>query len=111
MNSESSESSESGEPIVGSTYRILSLLGKGGMGNVYLAEHLIIGKQYALKMLAPEQVTEENWNRFQIEGKAIARLDHPNIVKCYDIVEKNSHYYFILEYCPNGTLDAFIKKH
>ena len=39
------------------------------------------------------------------------QLDHPNIIKCYDIIEKNNFYYFILEHCPHGTLDSFIKKH
>lgn len=110
MNSESSESSESGEPIVGSTYRILSLLGKGGMGNVYLAEHLIIGKHYALKMLAPEQVTEENWNRFQIEGKAIARLDHPNIVKVYNMgVDKTGVPFYVMDLLPGDSLQELLK--
>lgn len=39
------------------------------------------------------------------------QLDHPNIVKCYQIIEKNHYYYFFLEYCSQGTLDSFIKKH
>lgn len=37
-------------------------------------------------------------------------LDHPNIAKCHEIIEKNTNFYFILEYCPHGTLDNFIKK-
>ena len=39
------------------------------------------------------------------------QLDHPNIVKCYQTIERKDHYYIILEYCPQGTLDSFIKKH
>jgi serine/threonine protein kinase len=39
------------------------------------------------------------------------QLDHPNIVKCHQIIEKTYHYYFVLEYCSQGTLDSFIKKH
>lgn len=39
------------------------------------------------------------------------QLDHPNIVKCFQIIEKPHFFYFVLEYCPHGTLDAFIKKH
>jgi serine/threonine protein kinase len=38
-------------------------------------------------------------------------LDHPNIIKCHQIIERPTHYYFILEYCPQGTLESFIKKH
>ncbi|HNG73646.1 MAG TPA: serine/threonine-protein kinase, partial [Candidatus Obscuribacter sp.] len=86
------------------------LLGKGGMGNVYLAEHLIIGKHYALKMLAPEQVTEENWNRFQIEGKAIARLDHPNIVKVYNMgVDKTGVPFYVMDLLPGDSLQELLK--
>ena len=96
--------------VVGDSYRIKCLLGKGGMGNVYLAEHLIIGKQYALKMLAPEQVTEENWNRFQIEGKAIARLDHPNIVKVYNMgVDKTGVPFYVMDLLPGDSLQDLLK--
>ncbi|NJL72608.1 MAG: serine/threonine protein kinase [Candidatus Competibacteraceae bacterium] len=95
---------------MGESYRIKCLLGKGGMGNVYLAEHIIIGKQYALKMLAPEQVTEENWNRFQIEGKAIARMDHPNIVKVYNMgVDKTGVPFYVMDLLPGDSLQDLLK--
>jgi serine/threonine protein kinase len=45
------------------------------------------------------------------EIKVHKQLEHPNIVKCYEIIEKPNYYYFVLEHCPHGTLDAFIKKH
>lgn len=96
--------------VVGESYRIKCLLGKGGMGNVYLAEQIIIGKQYALKMLAPEQVTEENWNRFQNEGKAIARMDHPNIVKVYNMgLDKSGMPFYVMDLLPGDSLQDLLK--
>ncbi|MDQ5966984.1 MAG: Protein kinase [Cyanobacteriota bacterium erpe_2018_sw_39hr_WHONDRS-SW48-000098_B_bin.30] len=93
------------EIIVGKTYRIKGLLGKGGMGNVYLAEHLIIGKQYALKMLAPEQITQDNWNRFHSEGKAIALLDHPHIVKIHNMgVDETGYPYYVMDLIKGQSL-------
>ena len=93
------------EIIVGKTYRIKGLLGKGGMGNVYLAEHIIIGKQYALKMLAPEQITQDNWNRFHSEGKAIALLDHPHIVKIHNMgVDETGYPYYVMDLIKGESL-------
>src|ERR1700679_760125 len=71
--------------IVGGNYKIKSVIGRGGMGVVYCASHPAIDRDVALKALAPEQIDEVRWERFQTEGRAIARLDHPNIVKVYDL--------------------------
>lgn len=101
------ETSEQALPeiIVGKTYRIKGLLGKGGMGNVYLAEHLIIGKQYALKMLAPEHITQDNWARFHSEGKAIALLDHPHIVKIHNMgVDETGYPYYVMDLLKGESL-------
>ena len=69
-------------------YRILKLLGKGGMGEVYLAEDAKLGREVALKVL-PESVSKhpERIQRFQTEARAIARLNHPNIAQIYAIEE------------------------
>ena len=62
-------------------YRIIELLGKGGMGEVYLAEDMKLDRKAALKILPPELAGEEERRlRFQREAKAIATLSHPNIV-------------------------------
>lgn len=55
------------------------------MGFVYRVEHMIMAKELALKVLRADQVSDNAWQRFQTEAKAIARLDHPNIVKIYDM--------------------------
>lgn len=95
--------------IVGESYRIKSLIGEGGMGNVFRAEHLIIHKEYALKMLAPDQITQDNWNRFQAEGKAIAKLNHPNIVKIYNMgVDQTGFPYYVMDLLDGVSLYELI---
>jgi len=71
--------------IIGGVYEIIKLLGRGGMGEVYLARHAGLGRKCALKVIPPEQVTEIGWQRFQLEAKAVARLDHVNLVRVTDL--------------------------
>ncbi|MGB5388820.1 MAG: protein kinase, partial [Thermoanaerobaculia bacterium] len=75
--------------MIGSTishYRILELIGKGGMGEVYLAEDLELGRRIALKILPPELVTQpDRLERFRREAKTLAALNHPNIVTIHSV--------------------------
>ncbi len=71
--------------IINGSYKVEAFLGQGGMGFVYRVEHLAMSRQLALKVLRSDQVTETAWRRFQTEAQAIARLDHINIVKIYDM--------------------------
>lgn len=84
--------------IVGDHYALLSLLGEGGMGYVFLAEHNIIGKKYALKIVRPDRLDDTSKQRFETEARVIARLDHPNIVKIYNMG-------VYLEDCPYYVMD------
>src|ERR1700679_4262541 len=81
--------------IIDQKYQIISLLGEGGMGAVYKAHHLLLNKEVALKTFRSASLTADSWNRFQREAQAIARLDHPNIVKVFDfgVGEDNVPYY------------------
>lgn len=75
-----------GSEIAG--YRIESVIGRGGMGVVYLAEHLRLKRRVALKVLAPELAGDERFReRFVQESELAASLDHPNIVTVYDAGE------------------------
>ena len=73
------------EPLIGKTfnakYRVLSKIGSGGMGTVYLGEHIGLRKKVALKVLRPDlQVSEETLRRFQREGIAAGKFSHPNAI-------------------------------
>ena len=72
------------------SYKVLSLIGEGGMGNVYLAEHAHLGRKVAIKMLHPRLASNESLRkRFLNEASAMAHLQHPNIVGLLDYVESD----------------------
>ncbi len=71
--------------LIGESYRILSFIGEGAMGEVYRAKHEMMPREYALKVLNTNQITENSWRRFQIEAQAIARMSHPNVVVIYNL--------------------------
>ena len=67
-------------------YRLLALLGKGGMSSVYLAEHVLMRRRCAIKVLPAKRVNDTSYlGRFHREAQAVAALDHPNIVRAYDV--------------------------
>jgi len=87
-------------------YAMLGKLGAGGMGVVYKARHLKLGRVVALKMiLAGGHAREEELARFRTEAEAIARLQHPNIVQVHEVGEHDGLPFFSLEFCPGGSLD------
>ena len=97
--------------ILGDNYRLTQLIGRGGMGVVYRCQHLIIGREYALKVLSPDQVNEQSWQRFQVEGKAIAKLDHPNIVKIFNMgVYALDCPYYVMELLEGDSLETLIER-
>src|SRR5579859_7249541 len=97
-----------------SHYRILRLIGQGGMGEVYLAEDVEILRQVAVKFIRIEDVqgdqvsTTEALRLFLREAMAIARLDHPNILPLYDhggtAFDGAQFAYLIIPYRPEGSL-------
>jgi serine/threonine protein kinase len=97
--------------VVGGNYKIKSVVGRGGMGVVYCAKHLAIDRDIALKALAPERVDDANWQRFQTEGKAIAKLDHPNIVKVYDLgTDGPDCLYYVMDLLHGVSLADYLNK-
>jgi tetratricopeptide (TPR) repeat protein len=86
-------------------YEVLGELGRGGMGVVYQAKHLRLGRVVALKMiLIGAHASAEQRQRFVAEAQAVARLQHPNIVQVFEIAEAAPAPYFSLEFVPGGTL-------
>jgi serine/threonine-protein kinase len=96
-------------------YRLLSLLGKGGMSSVYLAEHTLMRRRCALKVLPSKRVNDTSYlGRFHREAQAVAALDHANIVRAYDVdkeVEKDTEIHFlVMEYVEGNSLHDLITR-
>ena len=93
-------------------YQIEALLGKGGMGAVYRARHVLLGDRVAIKVLPPEMRSNTEWlRRFQREGQAARRFRHPNAVTVYDLrTSSDGTIYLVMEYVEGNTLDVELKK-
>src|SRR5215211_7049824 len=92
-------------------YRIESLIGRGGMSVVYLAEHLRLGRKVALKLLAPELAESEGFReRFIKESRLAASLEHPNIIPIYDADEADGVLYIAMRYVEGTDLKALIQR-
>jgi serine/threonine protein kinase len=93
-------------------WRILSLLGRGGMGEVYLAEHLELGRREALKILMPEFARDPKFvSRFRREARAVNRLRHPGIIAIYDFGQlPDGRFYLAMEYVEGDLLDAVLRR-
>ncbi len=86
-------------------YKVLGTLGRGGMGAVYLAEHLKMGRRVALKVVRPELLGRPDaLSRFQQEVRAAARLTHPNIVRALDADEAGGLHFLVMEYVEGTDL-------
>lgn len=97
---------------VGSDYLLLSLVGRGGMGAVFKAEHkLLPGAFYALKILAPNLVNPDNWQRFEREAKSLARLHHPGVVQIYNLgVDRQQVPFYVMEFLEGQSLAQYLKR-
>ncbi len=92
-------------------FRIEDRLGRGGMGEVFLAEQLSMSRTVALKVLPPEMTTnKEAVERFLHEARMSARLEHPNIVTVLDAGEDCGFYYLAMNYVDGYTLDDRVKR-
>jgi serine/threonine protein kinase len=87
------------------SYEILASLGQGGMGAVYRARDLKLGREVALKVLSPELASDsERLRRFEQEARAASSLSHPNIVHIYDVGESEGLRYIAMELAEGETL-------
>jgi serine/threonine protein kinase len=82
-------------------FKIQSLLGKGGMGEVFAALDTRLDRKVAIKILSPDFATDSNrLRRFQSEAKALAALNHPNILVIYEVGAENKNPYLVSELLP-----------
>jgi len=90
-------------------YRVIEEIGRGGMGVVYLAEDLTLGRLVALKVLRPDLAQDVEFKeRFRIEARNQARLIHSNITTVYSFHEEDGHVFLVMEYVPGETLEKRI---
>src|SRR5215471_9158756 len=93
------------------SYEILSLIGGGGMGEVYRARDMRLDRLVAIKVLRAERTSdEERRRRFIEEAKATSALNHRNIITVYDIANEGGQDYLVMEYVSGRTLDALIPR-
>src|SRR6476646_9297674 len=100
------------DTVLDGQYQMEALLGKGGMGAVYRARHILLGDRVAIKILPQEVRTNAEWlRRFRREGQAARRFRHENAVTVYDLrTAADGTIYMVMEYVEGQTLDAELKK-
>lgn len=97
--------------LLGGRYKILRLLGEGGMANVYLAEDIILCKKVAVKLLRLDlQKDPQTIHRFKLEAQSTSELSHPNIVSILDVGSDDQRHYLVMEYVEGIDLEEYIQR-
>ncbi len=92
-------------------FRLVAKLGEGGMGTVYKARQISQPRDVALKVMAKDLAARPGFvERFHREGRLLARLDHPHIVRCYAVGESHGFYYLAMELVVGGSLKAWLDR-
>jgi serine/threonine-protein kinase len=91
-------------------YRIIALLGKGGMGEVFRAEDLRLGQEVALKFLPEAATNEDSLERFRSEVRIARQISHPNVCRVYDIGESRGQIYLSMEYIDGEDLASLLRR-
>jgi predicted Ser/Thr protein kinase len=97
--------------LLAGRYRIIALLGKGGMGEVYRADDLTLGQPVALKFLPDDAARDQGLlERFRNEVRVARRVSHPNVCRVYDVGEVDGHTFFTMEYVDGEDLASLLRR-
>ena len=92
-------------------YKVLERLGTGGMGQVFLCEHKLMRRRVAVKVLPTAKAEQEaSLERFYREGRAVASLDHPNLVRAFDIDQEEALHFLVMEFIDGTNLHELVKR-
>jgi serine/threonine protein kinase len=92
-------------------YKVLERLGSGGMGSVYLCEHKLMRRRVAVKVLPTAKAKDQSsLERFYREARAVAALDHPNIVHAYDIDQDDELHFLVMEFVDGASLQEIVRR-
>ena len=90
-------------------YKLLGHLGSGGMSSVYLAEHTLMRQRRAIKVLPKSRINDASYlDRFYLEARASASLDHPNIVRAYDVDSEGDNHYMVMEFVHGSDVQHLV---
>src|SRR3954464_3217987 len=93
-------------------YEVVSLIGAGGMGEVYRARDTRLGREVAIKVLPADRVSDAHRRRrFVQEARAASSLNHPHIITIYEIESADDNDFIVMEYVRGESLDALIPRH
>src|SRR5215468_9214119 len=97
--------------LIAGRYRIIALLGKGGMGEVYRADDLTLGQAVAMKFLPEAATSDEGMlERFRNEVRIARRVSHPNVCRVYDVGEVDGATFFTMEYVDGEDLASLLRR-
>ncbi len=97
--------------MVAGKYRLLELIGVGGMGAVYLCEHVFMKRLVAVKVLPLEKLSDpSNLERFYREARAVAAMDHPNLVRAHDIDKAENLHFLVMEYVDGASMQEIVAR-
>lgn len=97
--------------LVADRYRVVSLLGRGGMGEVYSADDLKLGQRVALKFLPPERGKSSSWReQFYAEVRMARQVSHPNVCRVYDVGESDGQLFISMEFVDGEDLASLLRR-
>ncbi|KAA3677940.1 MAP/microtubule affinity-regulating kinase [Paragonimus westermani] len=95
------------QPNIGK-YKLIRTLGRGNFAKVKLAEHVSTGQQVAVKVIDKTELNRASLQKLSREVKIMKMLNHPNIVRLYEVIESDRHVYLVMEYAPNGEVFDYL---